>query len=154
MAKALVIVESPAKAKTINKYLGRGYEVEASLGHVKDLPKNKIGVDFDNDFSTELVVIPGKEKVLTRLKKLAKDASAVYLAADPDREGEAIAAHLYEELGEGSKKRKTHKSGLVCYALLENAFLRRLSPIVEVVVIEYRRLYDDGCATILKCTSF
>ena len=60
MAKALVIVESPAKAKTINKYLGRDYEVEASLGHVKDLPKNKIGVDFDNDFSTELVVIPGK----------------------------------------------------------------------------------------------
>jgi len=77
---------------------------------VKDLPKNKIGVDFDNDFSTELVVIPGKEKVLTRLKKLAKGASAVYLAPDPDREGEAIAAHLYEELGEGSKKRK--KNGI------------------------------------------
>ena len=106
MAKALVIVESPGKVKLINKYLGRGYEVEASLGHVKDLPKNKIGVDFDNDFSTELVVIPGKEKVLTKLKKLAKDASAVYLAPDPDREGEAIAAHLYEELGEGKKKKK------------------------------------------------
>ena len=106
MAKALVIVESPGKVKLINKYLGRGYDVEASLGHVKDLPKNKIGVDFDNDFSTELVVIPGKEKVLTKLKKLAKDASAVYLAPDPDREGEAIAAHLYEELGEGRKKKK------------------------------------------------
>jgi DNA topoisomerase-1 len=110
LAKALVIVESPAKAKTINKYLGRDYEVEASLGHVKDLPKNKIGVDFDNDFSTELVVIPGKEKVLTKLKKLAKGASAVYLAPDPDREGEAIAAHLYEELGEGSKKKR--KNGI------------------------------------------
>jgi DNA topoisomerase I len=118
LAKALVIVESPGKAKTINKYLGRGYEVEASLGHVKDLPKNKIGVDFDNDFSTELVVIPGKEKVLTRLKKLAKDASAVYLAADPDREGEAIAAHLYEELGEGSKKRK--KNGIPIHRVTFN----------------------------------
>ncbi|HEX7960213.1 MAG TPA: type I DNA topoisomerase [Terriglobales bacterium] len=118
MAKALVIVESPGKAKTINKYLGRGYEVEASLGHVKDLPKNKIGVDFDNDFSTELVVIPGKEKVLTRLKKLAKDASAVYLAADPDREGEAIAAHLYEELGEGSKKKK--KNGIPIHRVTFN----------------------------------
>jgi DNA topoisomerase I len=118
LAKALVIVESPAKAKTINKYLGRGYEVEASLGHVKDLPKNKIGVDFDNDFSTELVVIPGKEKVLTKLKKLAKSASAVYLAPDPDREGEAIAAHLYEELGEGSKKRK--KNGIPIHRVTFN----------------------------------
>ncbi len=106
MAKSLVIVESPAKAKTINKYLGKDYEVEASLGHVKDLPKNKIGVDFENDFATELVVIPGKEKVLTKLKKMAKSASAIYLAPDPDREGEAIAAHLYEELGDGSKRKK------------------------------------------------
>jgi DNA topoisomerase I len=118
LAKALVIVESPAKAKTINKYLGRDYEVEASLGHVKDLPKNKIGVDFDNDFSTELVVIPGKEKVLTKLKKLAKGASAVYLAPDPDREGEAIAAHLYEELGEGSKKKR--KNGIPIHRVTFN----------------------------------
>ena len=106
MSKALVIVESPAKAKTINKYLGKGYDVEASLGHVKDLPKSKIGIDFDNDFETEYIVIPGKEKVLTLLKKKAKGASAIYLAPDPDREGEAIAAHLYEELGEGGSKKK------------------------------------------------
>lgn len=107
MSKALVIVESPAKAKTINKYLGDEYEVEASLGHVKDLPKNKLGVDFENDFEPEYIVIPGKEKVLSRLKKLAKSASAIYLAPDPDREGEAIAAHLAEELGDlkpGKKK--------------------------------------------------
>ena len=103
MSKALVIVESPAKAKTINKYLGKDYDVEASLGHVKDLPKSKIGIDFDNDFEAEYIVIPGKEKVLTNLKKKAKTASAIYLAPDPDREGEAIAAHLYEELGEAKR---------------------------------------------------
>ncbi len=110
MSKGLVIVESPAKAKTIQKYLGAGYEVEASLGHIKDLPKKSLGVDLDNDFSTEYVVIPGKEKVIARLKKLAKSADAIYLAPDPDREGEAIAAHLAEELGgdsiDGKKKAK------------------------------------------------
>ena len=94
MSKGLVIVESPAKAKTIQKYLGRGYEVEASLGHVKDLPKSDLGVDVDNNFETEYQVIPGKEKILAKLKKLAKDADAIYLAPDPDREGEAIAWHL------------------------------------------------------------
>ena len=106
MPKGLVIVESPAKAKTIQKYLGRGYEVEASLGHVKDLPKSSLGVDVENDFGTEYTVIPGKEKVLAKLKKLAKDADAIYLAPDPDREGEAIAAHLAEELAANGSKRK------------------------------------------------
>jgi DNA topoisomerase I len=106
LSKSLVIVESPTKAKTINKYLGKDFEVEASFGHVKDLPKSKIGVDLDNDFETEYIVIPGKEKVLTKLKKLAKSANAIYLAPDPDREGEAIAAHLFEELGEGTSKKK------------------------------------------------
>jgi len=112
LARALVIVESPAKAKTINKYLGKGFDVEASLGHVKDLPKKTLGVDVENDFETEYTVIPGKEKVLARLKKLAKGASAIYLAPDPDREGEAIAAHLAEELGGddfSGKKRKKKK---------------------------------------------
>ena len=106
MSKGLVIVESPAKAKTIQKYLGNGYEVEASLGHVKDLPKSSLGVDLENDFDTEYIVIPGKEKVLAKLKKLAKTADAIYLAPDPDREGEAIAAHLAEELSGNSKLRK------------------------------------------------
>ena len=110
MAKGLVIVESPAKAKTIQKYLGSGYEVEASLGHIKDLPKKSLGVDLDNDFETEYVVIPGKEKVVAKLKKLAKTAHTIYLAPDPDREGEAIAAHLAEELGgdgiDGKRKKK------------------------------------------------
>ncbi|TMC99499.1 MAG: type I DNA topoisomerase, partial [Chloroflexi bacterium] len=109
MFKGLVIVESPAKAKTIQKYLGKGYTVEASLGHVKDLPKSTLGVDIDDDFETEYIVIPGKEKVVAKLKKLAQSADAIFLAPDPDREGEAIAAHLEEELsgnGEGKKKKK------------------------------------------------
>ncbi len=106
MPKSLVIVESPAKARTINKYLGRDYEVEASLGHIKDLPKSRLGVDLEGDFTTDYDVIPGKEKVVAKLKKLAKSASAIYLAPDPDREGEAIAAHLAEELTDGGKKKK------------------------------------------------
>ncbi len=109
MAKGLVIVESPAKAKTIQKYLGTGYMVEASLGHVKDLPKSTLGVDIENDFDTEYIVIPGKEKVVARLKKLAGSADMIYLAPDPDREGEAIAAHLADELGNGSKSKKKRK---------------------------------------------
>jgi DNA topoisomerase-1 len=109
LSKGLVIVESPAKAKTIQKYLGKGFTVEASLGHVKDLPKSTLGVDTDNDFETEYVVIPGKEKVLSKLKKLALSADNIYLAPDPDREGEAIAAHLAEELGNGEKKKKKKK---------------------------------------------
>jgi DNA topoisomerase-1 len=107
LSKGLVIVESPAKAKTIQKYLGKGFTVEASLGHVKDLPKSTLGVDIDNEFDTEYIVIPGKEKVLNKLKKLAESADHIYLAPDPDREGEAIAAHLADELDtNGSKKKK------------------------------------------------
>src|SRR5256714_2771766 len=106
LPKSLVIVESPAKAKTINKYLGKDYEVEASLGHIKDLPKSKLGVDIEGDFSTEYTIIPGKEKVVAKLKKLAKTAIAIYLAPDPDREGEAIAAHLADELWDGKSKKK------------------------------------------------
>jgi DNA topoisomerase I len=109
LAKGLVIVESPAKAKTIQKYLGKGYTVEASLGHVKDLPKSTLGVDVNNDFDTDYIVIPGKEKILIKLKKLAQSAEKIYLAPDPDREGEAIAAHLAEELGNGERKKKKKK---------------------------------------------
>jgi len=99
MAKSLVIVESPAKAKTINKYLGSDYMVEASIGHIMDLPKNDIGVELVNrTFEPTLIVSPGKEKVVAHLKKLAAKADYVYLAPDPDREGEAIAAHLAMQL--------------------------------------------------------
>ena len=99
MAKSLVIVESPAKAKTINKYLGNDYIVEASLGHIMDLPKNDIGVELlKRTFEPTLIVSPGKEKIVERLQKLAAKADMVYLAPDPDREGEAIAAHLAIQL--------------------------------------------------------
>jgi DNA topoisomerase-1 len=99
MAKSLVIVESPAKAKTINKYLGSDYVVEASLGHIMDLPKNDIGVELKRrTFEPTLIVSPGKEKIVERLQKLAAKSDFVYLAPDPDREGEAIAAHLAIQL--------------------------------------------------------
>jgi len=94
----LVVVESPAKAKTIKKYLGTGYAVKASVGHVKDLPKSKMGIDVEHDFKPEYLVIPSKEKALGELKKAAATAERVFLATDPDREGEAIAWHLSEEL--------------------------------------------------------
>jgi DNA topoisomerase-1 len=111
LSKGLVIIESPGKAKAIQKYLGKGYVVEASFGHVKDLPKSTLGVDIDNEFETEYIVIPGKEKVLAKLKKLALSADNIYLAPDPDREGEAIAWHLAQELGDGTKKKKKKKDG-------------------------------------------
>lgn len=97
MGKTLVVVESPAKAKTIKKYLGAGYEVLASKGHVKDLPK-KMGIDFEKGFQETYEIVPGKEKVLAELKAAARDATDILLATDPDREGEAIAWHLAEEL--------------------------------------------------------
>ncbi len=98
MAKHLVIVESPAKAKTIGKFLGRDYTVKASMGHVKDLPKTKLGVDIENDFEPEYKAIPGKGKVLTELRKAAKAVDDVLIASDNDREGEAIGWHLREAL--------------------------------------------------------
>ncbi len=97
MGKTLVVVESPAKAKTIKKYLGAGYEVLASKGHIKDLPK-KLGIDIENGFKETYEIVPGKEKVLAELKASARDADDVLIATDPDREGEAIAWHLAEEL--------------------------------------------------------
>ena len=96
--KSLVIVESPAKANTINKYLGKEFVVKASLGHVKDLPKSKLGVDIKNDFEPVYELIPGKEKVVKELRTAAKGAGRIFLAADPDREGEAICQHLKEIL--------------------------------------------------------
>ena len=88
--KQLVIVESPAKAKTILKILGKEFAVKASIGHVKDLPAKDIGVDVDNDFNPKYVVIPGKEKIIKDLKKASKDADVIYLAPDPDREGRQL----------------------------------------------------------------
>jgi DNA topoisomerase-1 len=107
MAKALVVVESPAKAKTINKYLGRDYKVLASMGHVRDLPKSKLGVDVDEGFAPVYEPIAARKKVIAELKSAAKDATEIYIATDPDREGEAIGWHLAEELG--TKRKKIHR---------------------------------------------
>ena len=98
MAKSLVIVESPAKARTIGKYLGKDFVVKASLGHIKDLPKNELAVDIERDFKPTYVLIEGKKKLLQEIKQAAKKADRIYLAADPDREGEAICYHLQQEL--------------------------------------------------------
>ena len=98
MAKNLVIVESPAKAKTIKKFLGTGYEVIASQGHVRDLPKSQLGVSVEDDFEPKYITIRGKGDILAELRKAAKKADKVYLATDPDREGEAISWHLQKLL--------------------------------------------------------
>ncbi|PYT28522.1 MAG: type I DNA topoisomerase [Acidobacteria bacterium] len=130
MAKALVIVESPAKAKTINKYLGKQYLVKASLGHIKDLPKKDLAVDVEHGFEPTYVVIEGKKKLISELKQAAKKVESVYLAADPDREGEAICCHLQEELsgdhpknGKGGKQSK--KSGPEFFRVMFNEITAR-----------------------------
>ena len=109
MAKNLVIVESPAKVKTVKKYLGKNYEVVASKGHVRDLPKSSLGVDIENDFEPKYITIRGKGDTIAQLKKLSKEADKVYLATDPDREGEAISWHLSVllDLDENKAKRIT-----------------------------------------------
>ena len=114
MAKNLVIVESPAKAKTINKYLGKDYLVKASIGHIKDLPSKGLGVDVEHDFEPTYEVIPdtkkrNNRKIISELKKAAKEADAIYLAADPDREGEAICQHLAEEIVPKRPKKPSYR---------------------------------------------
>src|SRR5437868_13810553 len=105
MANSLIIVESPAKTKTLKNILGKGYDVRASMGHVRDLPKSKLSIDVEHDFAPTYQVIPDKKKVIADLRAAAKNADTVYLASDPDREGEAIAWHLAEALGLKDAKR-------------------------------------------------
>ncbi|MBI1804459.1 MAG: type I DNA topoisomerase [Ignavibacteriae bacterium] len=107
MDKSLLIVESPAKAKTINKYLGKKYVVEASVGHIKNLPKSKLGVDVDHDYAPTFETIEGKEEIVEKLRDAASKAKEVYIATDPDREGEAIAADIAEEIAE--KNNRIHR---------------------------------------------
>jgi len=127
MAKSLVIVESPAKAKTIGKYLGKQYVVKASLGHVKDLPKKDLAVDVEKGFEPRYEVIEGKKKLIAELKQAAKAVESVYLAADPDREGEAICYHLQEELdgrggsdGPPTKRKRASAEGPKIYRVMFN----------------------------------
>src|SRR5918999_160244 len=123
MAKNLVIVESPAKAKTINKYLGKDFVVKASIGHIKDLPSKGLGVDIQNNFEPSYEVIPdskkrNNKKIVADLKKTAKTVDAIYLAADPDREGEAICQHLAEEI-------VPKKPAIPAYRLMFNEITKR-----------------------------
>ena len=122
MPKALVIVESPAKAKTINKYLGKDYVVKASLGHIKDLPKRDLAVDVDHGFEPHYEVIESKKKLVGELRAAAKDVEQIFLAADPDREGEAICFHLQEELAhKGAKK----QSGPAFFRVMFNEITKK-----------------------------
>src|SRR3990170_473783 len=107
MVKSLVVVESPAKAKTIQKILGKGYKVLSSMGHVMDLPKSRLGVDVENGFTPRYVVIKDRRKLLGEIMAAARGVKTVYLAPDPDREGEAIAWHIAEAIrSDNGKKRK------------------------------------------------
>jgi DNA topoisomerase-1 len=147
LVKSLVIVESPAKAKTIQKYLGKGFTVEASLGHVKDLPKSTLGVDTSNDFETDYVVIPGKEKVLAKLKKLAGPMDAIYLAPDPDREGEAIAAHLAGELarnGHAKKEKKKKKEDPAVPPRIQRVTFNEITKRAVQAAFEHPRAIDQN----------
>ena len=134
MGKSLIIVESPTKARTITKYLGRGYTVMASVGHIKDLPTSKLGVDLENDFEPQYVTIKGKSKVLAEIKKKAEAADKIFLAPDPDREGEAIAWHLEQELlGKSKKKKKDSKIFRVLFnEITESAIKRALQSPGEI----------------------
>jgi len=103
MAKSLIVVESPTKVKTLQKFLGGDYVIKASVGHVKDLPEDELGVDLKKDFQPQYVIISGKGKIVRELKKASKGVKNIYLGPDPDREGEAIAWHIAEEIGDGNK---------------------------------------------------
>ncbi|HZX93128.1 MAG TPA: toprim domain-containing protein, partial [Myxococcales bacterium] len=130
----LVVVESPTKAKTIKKYLGAGYVVKASVGHVMDLPKSKIGVDVENGFEPVYEVIESKKKVVAELKAAAKGAERILLATDPDREGEAIAWHVYEQL----KKSKVPASRILFNEITKKAIQEAIQKPLQL----NRDLYD------------
>ena len=128
MAKYLVIVESPAKAETIKKFLGKNYDVMASNGHVRDLPKSRLGVDVDNDYEPKYITIRGKGELLAKLRKAAKKAEKVYLATDPDREGEAISWHLLEAL-----RLDTHKTSRITFnEITKNAVKQSIKEAREI----------------------
>src|SRR5688572_2470940 len=121
MSKNLVIVESPAKAKTIEKYLGKDFTVRSSFGHIRDLPKKGLNIDIEDGFAPKYEVNPDKKKVVSELKKLAKEASDIWLASDEDREGEAIAWHLTQALNLDPKKTKRIVFHEITKAAIEKA---------------------------------
>ena len=143
MSKALVVVESPTKVKTVKKYLGNDYQVAATVGHIKDLPSKELGIEIDNNFNPMYKNIPGKQKVISDLKKMAGDAEDIYLAPDPDREGEAIAWHTAEILKK--KGRRFHR--VLFHELTRNGILSAMAAPLELNAHKYeaqkaRRILD------------
>ena len=123
MSKYLLIVESPAKAKTINKYLGKDYIVKASVGHIMDLPVSRLGVDIDKNFAPEYEVIKGKKKIVDDISAAARGAEKIFLAPDPDREGEAIAWHIAELIKRSYKRNKAGEPEI--YRVLFNEITKK-----------------------------
>ncbi|HET7733961.1 MAG TPA: DNA topoisomerase, partial [Paludibacter sp.] len=122
MPKNLVIVESPAKAKTIEKFLGKDYHVMSSFGHIRDLAEKGLGIDFENNYKPDYVVSSDKKKLVSELKKATKESETIWLASDEDREGEAIAWHLYEEL----KLKKENTRRIVFHEITKDAILHAI----------------------------
>ncbi|WP_130806951.1 type I DNA topoisomerase [Senegalia massiliensis] len=143
MGKTLVIVESPAKAKTIGKFLGRKYKIKASVGHVIDLPKSKLGIDIENDFEPRYITIRGKGPILSELKKEAKKADKVYLATDPDREGEAISWHLAKALKLDDKEKNRIEFNEITKNTIKNAIKNPRSIDMDLVDAQQARRVLD-----------
>ena len=119
MAKALIIVESPSKIKTLKKFLGPNYLIESSVGHIRDLPRKGFGIDTENDFEPQYEVLEDKKEVIDKLTRAAKKVDIVYLSPDPDREGEAIAWHIASILPKGTKYKRVTFNAITKSAVLE-----------------------------------
>ena len=141
-AKSLVVVESPSKAKTINKFLGSDYKVMASIGHIIDLPKSKFGINIEDGFKPQYIKIRGKEKIINQLKQSAHQVNKIYLATDPDREGEAIAYHIYSILD----RTRDHVKRIEFNEITKNAISRALESPRE---IDMARVYSQQARRVL-----
>ena len=148
MAKNLVIVESPAKAKTINKFIGKDYIVKASVGHVRDLPKSELGVD-EETFEPTYEVLEGKEKVVSELRAAAKKADMIYIASDPDREGEAIGWHVMNLLG----GRPTKVRRILFHEITKNAVRKAMDNPGEIDMNKVNAQQAGACSTASSATS-
>src|SRR3989338_1364198 len=142
MAKALVIVESPTKVKTINKILGSKYKVLSSMGHLIDLPKSVLGVDLEHDFAPKWIVVRKKQKILTQLKKEAATKTEIYIATDPDREGEAIGWNIVNQIGDGKKVFRVTFSEITKEAVLKAFEKPRKFDVKKVDAQVARRILD------------
>ena len=137
--KSILIVESPTKVKTIQKYLNEEYDVISCVGHVKDLPSNELGIDVENDFEIKLSVLPDKKKFISELRKKSKKAPRVLIATDPDREGEAIAAHLATEVPEEKMERGRRYGGLKMWDRESNEWLCNSFYLLKYILIKFVR---------------